>query len=330
MGVVLGELRKMNVRALWPNEESDFTPWLASEENIGSLGSALGLELEVENTEVAVGPYSADILARDSGTDSYVVIENQLGKTDHDHIGKAITYAAALSAGAIVWVAPEFTEEHRKAIDWLNDNSNGDVAFYGVQIELWQIDQSKPALRFNVLARPAGATVRAAITKASGALSDAKTLQLDWWTSFRDALVAKKVVPSAQTPGPRYWYNVAIGRSGIHLSNIADTYANRIGVRLYMRNKYHAEAALQQLLDHKAEIEAEIGQPLAWNPNPEATDKVIALYRDVDLRNRDKWPEYVDWMVQFTDRFRRAFGPRVKQLDLETHEEAEEDGRGVM
>jgi hypothetical protein len=323
--IVLGELRKMDVRQLWPKESADFTPWLATDENIERLGSALGLELEVENTEVAVGPYSADILARNSATEAYVVIENQLGKTDHDHLGKAITYAAALSAGAIVWVAPEFTEEHRKAIDWLNDNSTGDVSFYGVQIELWQIDQSKPALRFNVLARPAGATVRAAIIKATGALSETKKLQLEWWTAFRDALLAKKVVPSAQTPQPRYWYNIALGKAGFHLSNIADTYADRIGIRLYMRNKYNAEAALQQLLEHKSEIEAQIGQTLAWNPNPDNIDKIIALYRGADLTNRGKWPEYLDWMVQITDRFRKTFGPRVKQLDLEPDGEPEEE-----
>jgi hypothetical protein len=327
MAVELGELRKVDVRTLWPHEASDFTPWLAAEENIARLGAALGLELEVENTEVAVGPYSADILARDSGTDSYVVIENQLGKTDHDHLGKAITYAAALSARAIVWLAPEFTEEHRKAIDWLNDQSTGDVAFYCVQIELWQIEQSKPALRFNVLARPATANVRAAISKSGQALSDTRKLQLEWWTAFRDALVAKKTLPSTQTPGPRYWYNVALGRTGIHISNIADTYANRIGVRIYMRNKYNAEAALQQLLEHKEEIEREIGSELEWSPDPERIDKVIALHPTIDFSNRAEWPKHLEWMVQMTDRFRRTFGPRVKSLDLEYQEEPDEESQ---
>lgn len=147
MTVKLGEIEKLDVRNVWAHEASNFTPWLAEEENIARLGSAIGLELEVENTEVSVGPFSADILARDSGSSAYVIIENQLSKTDHDHLGKAITYAAGLNAGTIVWVAPEFTQEHRKAIDWLNDNSVGDVAFYGVQVELWTIDDSNSTLR---------------------------------------------------------------------------------------------------------------------------------------------------------------------------------------
>jgi hypothetical protein len=136
MNAKLGTLKRVELRTISPDEAADFTPWLAREENIGRLGEALGLELEVEHTEVAVGPYSADILARDSGSGGPVVIENQLGKTNHDHLGKAITYAAALGASTVVWIAPDFTEEHRKAVDWLNENGSGDVSFFGVRVEL--------------------------------------------------------------------------------------------------------------------------------------------------------------------------------------------------
>lgn len=321
----LGELKILEVRNIWPNESADFTPWLANDENIGRLGDALGLELEVESTEVAVGPYAADILARDSGTSAYVVIENQLGKTNHDHLGKAITYPAVLSAGAIVWVAPEFTEEHRKAIDWLNDNMSSDVSFYGVRLELWQIDNSKPAVRFNVLSRPGEVARKAAITRASTVLSDAKKLQFEWWTAFREALLASKEIPSAQAAGPRYWFNVALGRTGIHLSNTCDTSANRIGVRVYMRKRHGGDSALAQLEEQKAEIEREIGQSLLWNTSPGALDKTIGLVRHVDLKNRDEWPDYINWMVDMTKRFRRVFVPRVKRLNLETEDEPGED-----
>lgn len=316
----LGELKLLDVRTIWPNESSDFTPWLADDKNIARLSDALGIELEVESTEVAVGPYAADILARDSGTGAYVVIENQLGKTDHDHLGKAITYAAVLSAGAVVWVASKFTEEHRKAIDWLNDNSSDDVAFYGVQIELWQIDSSKPALRFNVLSRRGEVTI-----KPPAPLSDARKLQFDWWTEFRKALLAKKIIPSARAAGPRYWFTVALGRTGIHISNICDTYNNRIGVRLYMRYKYCGNAALTQLEEQKEEIETEIGKPLIWNPNPDAWDKTILFEREVNLNDRKRWPEYVDWMVEVTEKFMSTFGPRVKRLNLEVVAESDED-----
>lgn len=324
----LGEIKRLNVRAIWPNEASDFTPWLAKEDNIARLSTAIGLELEVEGTEVNVGPFSADILARDSGSSDYVIIENQLNKTDHDHLGKAITYAAGLAAGTIVWIAPEFTEEHRKALDWLNDNSAGDVAFYGVQIELWQIEDSKPAVQFNVLTRPAGSSLRAAVSTAQGPLSAARKLQLEWWTAFREALIQGNVLSSPRSAGPRYWFNLALGRTGIHLSCIADTAANRIGVRVYMRNKYNSEAALSQLLAQREQIEEEIGESLIWDPNPDTLDKVIGIYRPVELTNREKWPEAMDWLVDMTAKFRAAFSPRVKQLELDATEESEGEANG--
>lgn len=314
----LGELSLVNARGIWLNEATHFTPWLARAENIMLLGNALGLELEVENTEVGVGPYSADILARDTGSDGYVVIENQLEKINHDHVGKALVYAAALDAGTVVWVAVDFTDEHRRTIDWLNDNSTGDVAFFGVQLEVWQIGGSKPAPRFNVVSRPADAVTRAAIGKATAGLSDTRKLQLEWWTHFRDALAQSGVVPSVQAPKPRYWYNVSIGRTGFALSCIADTYADRIGVRLYMRGRHGAGLALEQLLEEKSDIEREIGHALDWDPNPDAEkDRTVASIREASpLEDRSRWPEYAEWLVREVETFRRVFGPRIREMDL--------------
>ena len=115
-----------------------------------AAADAIGLELQVEGIEVPVGPYSADILAKDA-SGNFVIIENQFGKTDHDHLGKILTYGATLDATAVVWIAERFTDEHKKAIEWLNEHTSEDLALYAVEIELWRIDTSKPALRFNVL-----------------------------------------------------------------------------------------------------------------------------------------------------------------------------------
>lgn len=327
MGDKLGELRLLDVREFWANEAADFTPWLARDENIAKLGAAIGLELEVENTEVAAGPFSADILARDTASSDYVIIENQLGKTDHDHLGKCITYAAVLGARTVVWVAPRFTEEHKKSLDWLNDHSSDDLAFYGVQPELWQIDESKPAVRFNVLSRPTGTMRKVIIGPHPSELSDVRKLQVEWWTAFRDKLVESRAFPSVQTPAPRAVFNVAVGRSGFVISNSTNSFDNRIGVRLYMRSRYGGEAALEQLLESKDEIEQEIGHKLRWNPNPEGTDKIIAALMDADLARRDKWAEYLQWMVDMNIRFRKTFGPRIKELDLDTSP-TEEDEEG--
>lgn len=312
----LGRIEKCEVRHVWPHEASDFTPWLAKEENIALLADAIGLELEVENVEVAVGPYSADILAKDVGTAQYVVIENQLGRTNHDHLGKAITYGSVLNASAIVWIATDFTEEHQKALEWLNDNTGESIAFYGVQVEVWKIDESRPAVRFNVVSRPSGIVRQAAVVKASENLTDARRLQLEFWTKFRDRLLAKKVIASAHTPRPQYWFDVPVGRAHFVLSNIANTFDGRIGVRLYMGSRV-ADKAIAQLSHQRAEIERDIGQRLEWNPHPDKSDKIIAVCRDVDLWNRDLWDEHIDWLVDMVATFRKVFMPRVKALDLE-------------
>jgi hypothetical protein len=301
---------------MWHNEAADFTPWLAHPDNIQRLGEAIGLELEVEHTEMAVGPFAADILARDSATGNYVVIENQLGRTDHDHLGKSLTYAAALGAKTVVWVAPTFTDEHRKTLDWLNDNSVEDLAFFGVQVELWRIDESKPAVRFNVVSRPTA--LRPIVVTAKTELTPTRRLQLEWWTAFREALLSAKALPSVQTPRPQYWYNVALGRTGYHLSATANVDEGLIGVRVYMMGRFGADAALNQLLESRTEIEQALGEPLLWNPNPDASDKVIVLRRHADIRIKDQWTAHLKWMVDAVVRLRKVFGPKIKALQLES------------
>jgi Domain of unknown function (DUF4268) len=315
MAIDLGEIRKLPVRDYWKHEEHEFTPWLAQDENISRLAEAIALELQVERVEVPVGPFSADVLAKDA-SGNYVVIENQFGKTNHDHLGKLLTYAANLGATAVVWLAEQFTDEHRKTIEWLNEHVSDELSLYAVEIELWQIDTSRPAVRFNVLSQPTEISKQATAVKSAGPLSEVKKLQLDFWTAFRSQLLEKKIVPTAETPRPQYWFHVPLGRANIYLSNIANTEAGRIGVRVYINNKI-ASAALPQLEAERAEIETEIGEKLEWNPNPEAIDKTIVLQRDADLNDRNQWPEYVSWLVEKVDKFRKAFVPRVKKLNLD-------------
>ena len=310
MAETLGQLVNIDVREQWPHEAADFTPWLAREDSIAALGSALGLELETEHVEVAVGPYSADILARDS-TGDYVVVENQLSKTDHDHLGKSITYASVLGAKSVIWVAPFFSDEHRKALDWLNDNTTDELAFYGVQIELWSIDGSNPAVRFDAVSRPAEIVRQ----PPEETLTETRRLQFEWWTAFRKDLLADGVVVSGPAPRPQSWYEVPLGRSGIVLSITANVDDGRIGVRVYLSGRLGGDYVLEQLMTDRQAIESEIGATLEWNPNPRKKDKVIGILRDADLSDRDRWNEHLGWMVDMTSKFLNAFGPRVRGLD---------------
>jgi len=307
---MLGELKRVPLRKIWKNEAYDFTPWLA--ENIEIIGEATGLDLEFEAKEVSVGPFSADILAKDSGSNKYIVIENQLEKTNHDHLGKCITYSAVLDASAVIWIASKFTDEHKKALDWLNDHTSEETSFYGLKLELWQIGTSEPAVKFNVVSQPNIAVRQASKRKNQGELSDTKKIQLEFWTAFANNLEQTGKIRSIQTPRPQYWFDIALGKSGIHLSNTFNTDRNEIGVRVYIHNQ-KVEEWLPYFESRKELIEEKIGHELSWNPNPNNRDKVISYVEHFKLESRDNWPSAVDWLVDCTLKFQDTFKAVIKE-----------------
>jgi hypothetical protein len=150
----IGKLTKVDLREIWNNEEHDFSSWLAQEENLVQLSDEIGIPIRLLEKEAGVGKYSLDILAEEEGTGRKIVIENQLEKTNHDHLGKIITYAAGRDASIVIWVFKDITEEHRSAIDWLNENTGEDRLFFAMRIEAWRINNSDPAPKFHVVCKP--------------------------------------------------------------------------------------------------------------------------------------------------------------------------------
>lgn len=184
----LGRLVRVPLRQAWPREDSMFTPWLAQADNLCLLGHAIDIDLEFEGVEQAVGPFRADILCRTRGSDRLVLIENQLERTDHGHLGQLITYAAGLQTATIVWIAATFTAEHRAAFDWLNAATSEDFCFFGVEVELWRIDESRCAPRFEVVCRPnswSRAISQAVHAAQRGELSELGARRLAYWSGFR-------------------------------------------------------------------------------------------------------------------------------------------------
>jgi hypothetical protein len=149
----LGRLEKVGLRDVWKTEAQHFTPWLAKEENLALLGDTIGLDLECEAVEKDVGPFRADILCKDTANDSWVLIENQVERTDHTHLGQLLTYAAGLKTVTIVWIAQRFTDEHRAALDWLNEVTGDEINFFGLEVELWRIGESSIAPKFNIVSK---------------------------------------------------------------------------------------------------------------------------------------------------------------------------------
>ena len=138
----LGTLKEVDVRELWHHEQYDFSNWLAKEENIEYLNNILGLTLTDVNSEVYVGAYRCDLVAKDEATGIKVIIENQLERSNHDHLGKIITYASGLDAKVVVWIVTEAREEHRSAIEWLNNNTNSDTNFFLIELHAYKIGDS--------------------------------------------------------------------------------------------------------------------------------------------------------------------------------------------
>src|SRR5713226_212869 len=239
----LGILKRVDLRDFWEDEAREFTPWLASPENLKLLGEAIGIELELEATESRVGIFKADIVAKEVGTDDRVIIENQLEHTDHDHLGKLLTYASGLGAKVVVWVAEEISDEHRRAMDWLNEITGDSFSFFALEIELWRINDSDPAPKFNLVCRPNDWAKSLTSADSGSEPSETKLSQLEFWSAFVEFGKRKGSAISFRKPRPQNWYSLAVGRSRFNLSLTANTKLRRIGCELYIRHPRHSKKA---------------------------------------------------------------------------------------
>ncbi len=312
----LGRLETVALRDIWPHEAGDFTPWLAQDLNFALLGDTLGLELVLEAQEQAVGPFKADILAKDVSTDHWVLIENQLERTDHAHLGQVLTYAAGLDAVTIVWVAEHFTEEHRAALDWLNKITEEQFQFFGLEVELWRIGTSEPAPKFNLVSRPNdwSRTVTAAARQIPfDNLTETQALQLAYWTAFRDDLLAHSKIIKPQKPYPQHWADYHIGHSDFNLSANIDTRKNVMRVLLNIKGA-HAKADFQQLHQDEPAIAAAIHEPLEWRELPNRKSCQIMVSRAADPTQRGDWPAQHAWLRKQLEPFYRTFHQRVRQV----------------
>jgi len=320
----LGKLQQVELRNIWTSEADDFTPWLAQKENLILLGDAIGIELEFEAQEKNVGPFRADILCKDTATDNWVLIENQLEKTNHVHLGQLMTYASGLKAVTIVWIAKRFTEEHRAALDWLNEITDDRFNFFGLEVELWQIGSSDVAPKFNVVSKPNnwGKGVAAGFSDVKNtALTDSKLLQRNFWAAFSDYVKEQGSNIKTTKPLPQHWMNIAIGRSGIKLAAIASLWdsvaesfsSHELRVELVLFDN-NSKVYFEQLESIKEEIEKEIGGQLTWyNPHEKRMCR-INIRKSTNLKDKDNWPEQHEWLLSKLELFYRVFAARVKQL----------------
>lgn len=317
----LGNLEKVELESIWPDEAQDFTPWLAKPENLRILGNTLGMDLEPEEEEVAVGPFSADILCKNAADGSWVVIENQIKRTDHGQLGQILTYAAGLSAKTLIWVAAKFTDEHRAALDWLNENTADDVSLFGLEIELWRIGNSIPAPKFNIASKPNdwSKVVKMQAGGKDGHITSHKQLLFEFWSAFKSYLEENTSL-RAQRPGYQQWMIISIGRSGIHISantstwsSISNSYAPEIRVQLLLVSS-QAKQQFIKLEEMKDQFQSKFDLPLIWE-NVESNKRAKVFVRqDADFTDRTKWQGQFEWLAKYLKKFTEVFGPVAKGL----------------
>ena len=301
----LDKLEKVELRDVWPHEALDFTKWLSEEPNLAMLSSAVGIELEIIESESYVGSFNVDIYAQEAGTGRKVIIENQLEDTNHDHLGKVITYAAGKGAEVVVWVVARARDEHRQAIEWLNQHTDSDFGFFLVEIELWSIGDSLPAPRFSVVEQPNEWTKA---IKLSEGLSETERVKLSYWTKYHEMAQAtpeflKKFNP--QKPSKNHWSTLRCGTPAYHIALLIDTQRGRIGIEFYVPDDKEIG---HKAIDNTKLFEERLG--LAATPFDAKKSSGLRFYKDgCKIKgNEGAWSGFINQQLEWALTMRRVIG----------------------
>jgi hypothetical protein len=327
--IPLGSFVKVSVRDAWPSESGNFTPWLASSANLTLLADVLGLgELRDTQTEVLVGTFRIDILARDSQGEP-VLVENQFGPTDHNHLGQLLTYLAGQEGNTtIVWIAEKFRSEHRAAIDWLNTNTIGNYSFFAVEIELWRIDNSPPAPRFNVIVSPNEWTrdIRSATSEAtSQELAKRHQIRLAYWASFAEYLAAKHSTFNIKRASKNRLLRFPVGATGFNIVTMISIQKQQAIVGL-STPRSPEKTIFDSLVSQKDTIAAEFGEPLEWDEKRGKKRSFVFLSRkEVNPADQKQYQEVHAWMLDRMNLFQKVFAPRIQALPRRSTHEDEDD-----
>ena len=299
----LGTLKEItDLRSIWPHEALNFTPWVA--ENVDLLADAVGLDITVDQTESSVGDFNVDIYASETGTDRKIIIENQLEDTDHDHLGKLITYASGKGADVVIWVVKHAREEHKAAVEWLNNHTDDKIGFFLCEIKLFQIGDSQIAPAFTVVERPNDWTKE--IRKTASANSTQQQ-RLEYWQAFNDYAFSDanfSRIFNKRKPTTDHWMDFSIGSSACHIAVSQIQKRKAVDVELYINDD---KELFKSLFAHKDEIEKNMEMELEWKELPERKASRILIEKTVDLDDRATWPEQFDYIMDTCIKMKRAF-----------------------
>jgi len=313
--VELGKLEKIPLRDAWKHEALDFTGWLSESDNLQLLSNEIGIDIILIQTEASVGKFNVDILAEEESSNRKIVIENQLESTDHDHLGKIITYASGFDAEIIIWIVKDVRDEHKQAIDWLNENTNEKINFFAINIELWRIGNSPLAPKFNIISKPnnwAKALKKSTSSSSQGKVTDLKMLQLEFWSSLNDYFEKNSTTISTRTPRPQHWYDLSLGvGQKAYLSLVVHNRDQYCSVEVYIPN---SKELYSELEENKDEIEQKTGLQFEWNELPQKqASRIIVKHTPFNLKETEEWTGHHKWMLETIEKIKPVFVKYIQQ-----------------
>ncbi len=304
----LGKLVQVDIRKVWEHEARDFSAWLVKPENLALLSEQLGIEIEPIDTEASIGRFRIDILAKEAMTGSNIIIENQLESSNHDHLGKVITYAAGLDAKYLIWIVKDVLPEHLKAIEWLNEHLDDEISCFLIRIEVWQIGDSKPAPRFEIVGikNDWASTLKKSVNSAE--TSTTKLGQLEFWQYLHDYIRNKDKVIRLQTPKPRRYFQFAIGDSVAQIVLVLAPRKSQFTCELYI----NSDKQLLKFLQEREEfLIARLGK-IEWFDASVASGLAVNLNVE-NVFDVNRFDEYSEWCYQKVILFKEVLIPYIKE-----------------
>ena len=303
--MAIGKLEEVDIRELWKHEQYDFSEWLSKKENIENLNDILGLTLVDISKETYVGSYRCDLFAKDETTGIKVIIENQLEMSNHDHLGKIITYASGLDAKVVVWIVKEAREEHRSAIEWLNNNTNSNINFFLIEIHAYKIGNSDNAPMFQVIEQPNDFIKNNKSINSNDTMNKSQSQRLEFWNQFNNVLVERGKPFNVRKATTDHWYNVAIGTSDAHIDITLVNKDSVIGVELYITDN---KEFFDKLYQRKDEIENDLGFRLDWRRlNNSKASRIVTFIKGLNFDDHTNYNELINKTIDLAVLMRDTF-----------------------
>lgn len=301
----IGKLKEVDIRNLWKHEQYDFSEWLSQSENIKLLDDVLGLTLTDITKEAYVGSYRCDIFAKDESSGIKVIIENQLEASNHDHLGKIITYASGLDAEVIVWIVKQAKEEHRSAIEWLNNNTNSNINFFLIELHAYTIENSIPAPFFEVIEKPNEFIKNSKINGEQDNLNKSQSERLEFWNRFNEILIDRGKPFNVRKATTDHWYDVALGTSEAHVSINLVNKESVVCIDLYINDN---KELFDSLYSKKDIIENDLGFKLIWDrlDNGKAS-RIKYNIKDLNYDNHSNYDELMNKVIDTAVKMRDTF-----------------------